>query len=222
MRTWSFVSQKGGTGKTTLVLHLAVAAQEAGLAVSVFDLDPQRSAEQWSELREQKLGTEEPTVVHGAPTSLDGMLAAARDTDTELVLIDTPPALDKHMIYAAAVADLVVAPTRASLLDQMALGETLDYLDKINALGKTVMVLNAPGSDRKDIKEIESIAASFDVPLLGTTLEDVAELATTLRDGKGVTEGAARKKGAKLIQEIYAQLSAIDRKGLKVQRKTRR
>ncbi len=55
MRTWSFVNQKGGSGKTTLLLHVAVAAMEAGLAVCVADLDPQRSAEKWAELRTSRL-----------------------------------------------------------------------------------------------------------------------------------------------------------------------
>ena len=149
MRIWSVVSQKGGSGKTTLLLHVSIAAMAKGLAVSIFDLDPQRSAEQWAELRETLLKTEEPTVVHGAPIGLDGMIDAARDTDTDLVLIDTPPAVDKSMIYAAAAADVVIVPTRSSVLDQFALKETLDYLKRIGALAKTVVVLNAPSSDKK-------------------------------------------------------------------------
>ena len=44
MRTLSLVSQKGGAGKTTLSVHLAVAAYMAGLSVAVVDLDPQASA----------------------------------------------------------------------------------------------------------------------------------------------------------------------------------
>ena len=80
MRIWSVVSQKGGSGKTTLLLHVSIAAMAKGLAVSIFDLDPQRSAEQWAELRETLLKTEEPTVVHGAPIGLDGMIDAARET----------------------------------------------------------------------------------------------------------------------------------------------
>jgi len=54
MRTWSVVSQKAGAEKPTLLLHVAIAAMAKGLAVSVIDLDPQRSAEQWSELRETR------------------------------------------------------------------------------------------------------------------------------------------------------------------------
>ena len=48
----SIASQKGGAGKTTVACALAVAAEHAGLAAVLIDLDPQGSATKWSELRE--------------------------------------------------------------------------------------------------------------------------------------------------------------------------
>ena len=56
MRTLSLVSQKGGAGKTTLSLHLAVAAHMAGFSVAIADLDPQVSAWKWSERRKGEPG----------------------------------------------------------------------------------------------------------------------------------------------------------------------
>ena len=51
MRVWAAVSQKGGSGKSTIILHLAIAATEANRIASVIDLDPQKSAEKWAVLR---------------------------------------------------------------------------------------------------------------------------------------------------------------------------
>ena len=219
MRIWSVVSQKGGSGKTTLLLHVSIAAMAKGLAVSIFDLDPQRSAEQWAELRETLLKTEEPTVVHGAPIGLDGMIDAARETDTDLVLIDTPPAVDKSMIYAAAAADVVIVPTRSSVLDQFALKETLDYLKRIGALAKTVVVLNAPSSDKKASAAIERCAQDFGVDMLATTLEDQVDLVSSLQSGRGITESAPKRKAAKAVQEIYRQLCEFDSSLARVRKK---
>ena len=47
MKKIAFLSQKGGSGKTTLVVHIAVAAHEAGERVAVINTDPQKSATVW-------------------------------------------------------------------------------------------------------------------------------------------------------------------------------
>lgn len=211
MRIWSVVSQKGGSGKTTLLVHLATAAAAKGLAVSVIDLDPQRSAEQWSELREARLDKEEPAVVHGDPLSLDGMLAAARETGTDLVLIDTPPAIDKSMIYAAAAADVVLLPTRTAYFDRLALAETLDYLKRIGALAKTLVIVNAPLKDATARAEITRIASTdYGVTVLANALDENAALAKSLESGKGIVESQPKGKPAKAVLEIYKAINEID------------
>ena len=47
MRTVAIVSQKGGSGKTTIAVHLAVCAERAGKPTLILDLDPQGSAMEW-------------------------------------------------------------------------------------------------------------------------------------------------------------------------------
>ena len=51
MQTLAMIAQKGGTGKTTLALSLAVAAEAAGKSVLIVDLDPQASACKWTDRR---------------------------------------------------------------------------------------------------------------------------------------------------------------------------
>jgi len=213
MRKWGFVSQKGGCGKTTLVLQLSVLAVSKGLAVSVLDLDPQRSAEQWSELREARQDVVEPTVVHGDALNLDPMLEAAEETGTDLVLIDTPPAVDRTMIYTAAASDIVIVPTRSNLTDQFSLSDTLDYLERIKALDKAVVILNAPSKDKDARVEIRRIAIEdFGVELLATSLEDQVDFAESLRMGQGIVEAAPRRRSANTIREIFDQLCEFERK----------
>lgn len=52
MPTIAIISQKGGAGKTTLALHLAAAAQDAGAVSLIIDTDPQATASQWAAWRQ--------------------------------------------------------------------------------------------------------------------------------------------------------------------------
>ncbi len=73
MKTLAIVSRKGGAGKTTIAVHLAVAAEAAGLTTVIFDLDPQASAALWSDHRGQPI----PAVVPAQAPRLHGLLAQA-------------------------------------------------------------------------------------------------------------------------------------------------
>ena len=51
MQVLALVTQKGGTGKSSLAVSLAVAAQEAGLKTAIVDIDPQGTASEWFQRR---------------------------------------------------------------------------------------------------------------------------------------------------------------------------
>ena len=87
MKTISFMSQKGGSGKTTLSVHLAVAAKEAGEKVFIVDTDIQKSATTWSEARNQEL----PIVATVAAIDIQRVLDAGRHDAMTLAIIDTAP-----------------------------------------------------------------------------------------------------------------------------------
>ena len=110
MRVWSIVSQKGGSGKTTLALHLAIAAARHR-KVLVIDLDPQQSAERWHAIRQRTTGSkDDPSIAAGPYQKLPDMLKTARKLGAELVLIDTPPKLDKAIVPSLKEATMVLVP----------------------------------------------------------------------------------------------------------------
>ena len=200
MRIWSVVSQKGGSGKTTLLLHVSIAAMAKGLAVSIFDLDPQRSAEQWAELRETLLKTEEPTVVHGAPMGLDGMIDAARDTDTDLVLIDTPPAVTKAIAEVVSFADLVILPTRPSPHDLRAVGPTIDICDAHKK--QMIFALNA-ATPRARITMEAAVALSQHGTVAPVTIYNRTDFAASMIDGRTVMEIEPDGKSAEEVRQLW-------------------
>ena len=72
MRIWSFVQQKGGSGKSTICTNLAVCGEEEGETVLIVDLDPQSSATLWHSER----GTNKPLVLDGQPDKLTDIIAS--------------------------------------------------------------------------------------------------------------------------------------------------
>ena len=117
------VAEKGGVGKTTLALTLAVAAVQAGRKVAVFDLDPQATAAQWTDRRDNEF----PWVVATPATRLDAAMANAKGQGVDFVVIDTPPHAGTDAVEAARRSDLVLVPVEPHLY-------TLETLPKLGNL----------------------------------------------------------------------------------------
>ena len=113
MKTIALIAQKGGTGKTTLALSLAVAAEQDGKQAVIIDLDPQSTACRWSDRRQ----AETPVVVDAQAARLGKALKAAEERGVDLVIVDTPARNADASLEAAKLADLVVLPCRTQIYD---------------------------------------------------------------------------------------------------------
>lgn len=116
-KTVAVVSQKGGSGKTTLALHLATHAAYRKMQTCVIDTDPQATAAAWGDWRGDFL----PMVVTSPPARLARTIENAGREGVELVVIDTPPHAEAAMREAIKAADLVLIPTRPRAFDLHAL-----------------------------------------------------------------------------------------------------
>ena len=209
MRTWAFISQKGGTGKSTLSTQLAVYATELGEHVLIVDLDPQGSAEVWHERR----GVDRhPGALRCLPEKLSKVLDGARNLKHTLVLVDTAPHTEKGVIEAIKVADLIVCPTQASLFDLAALAETARLHGHAGRKNAAVVVVNGipPGkTEQQTFKESAAAVAPYGLSLCKAHVCHRRAFVTTTNDGKGVTEVSTDKKAADEIRALWAALSAL-------------
>jgi chromosome partitioning protein len=145
MRTITFATQKGGPGKSTLAIGLAVAALELGEQVCLLDTDRQGTIASWRRRR----SLPEPAVEWvGDAYELERSLRRLAYKGCTLAIIDTPGTNDISITTALRAADLCLIPARPSVADIEATHPTLFMIRK---LGRNfAFVLNqAPAHDRR-------------------------------------------------------------------------
>ena len=124
MFTISLIGQKGGVGKTTIALGLAVAAARAGHAAEIIDLDPQASAAKWKDRRVDK----NPTVVSAQASRLKQVIDTARTDGVDFAFIDTAGRNDDSALNAARMSNLVLIPIRPNIFEIETLPAVSDLL----------------------------------------------------------------------------------------------
>jgi len=200
MKTVAILSRKGGAGKTTLAVHVGVAAEQAGIVTAIFDLDPQASAAVWGDNR-----GEAPDVVPAQAPRLAALLAAARGQGAKLALIDTAPHADGIAADAAALADLVLIPCRPSSFDLAAIGSTVRLAQ---AAGKPAYVIinAAPTQGRQAAETIEALTGAG-VEVSPVIIHQRVAFAAWIAAGRTAAEAEPGGKAAAEITELLAWLA---------------
>lgn len=212
MKAVAFLSQKGGSGKTTLAVHIAVAAQEAGERVVVVDTDMQKSATAWSQSRQDAI----PPVVTVAPTSLSDVMKAARHDAMTLCIIDTAPHAAPDAARVVGMADLVVIPCRPTAFDLAAAGAAVEIVRAASA--KAVFLLSACPFRAPEIAETRAALQAFGLPVAPVDITDRRAFARAIATGRAVTEFDSEGKAAQEIRSLWNWIKEQVNHGIKADR----
>jgi len=156
MKTLAIIGQKGGSGKTTTALGLAVQAVKAGRRVAVIDLDPQATAANWGDRREDK---ESPAVVSCQAARLSQVLEAAKAQGGQLAIIDTPGKSDSTAIAAAKIADVVLVPVAPQIFELETLQSVRELIGMAGNPLAFVLLNELHPSATKLAEEAKAVAA---------------------------------------------------------------
>ena len=202
MKTLALLARKGGAGKTTLAVHLAVIAAQSGLRVLLVDTDPQRSTAAWWRSRQ----ADTPELVECEANQLPDVLAAARADGIELVVVDTRPSLEADTATVARLADFVLIPTRPTILDLRAIAATVEVVRAVNRPG--AIVLNAvlagrDGEESPQAAEAREALAAYALEVAPVAVANRVALGHALVDGLAVTEFDPAGKASAELQALF-------------------
>jgi chromosome partitioning protein len=208
MRTIALLARKGGTGKTTLAVHLAVLAAESGRCVLLVDTDPQHSAGDWWRVRK----TDVPRLVECAAKRVPAVLQAAEQDGIDLVVVDTRPSVEADTADIARLADLVLIPTRPGILDLRAIAPTTEVVRA--ARHAAIIVLNAVPAARGFgenalTAEARRALQSYRLPVAATAIGNRTAFAHALIDGRSVTEFEPHGKAAGELRKLFNHMETI-------------
>jgi chromosome partitioning protein len=133
MKTIIIANQKGGSGKSTSTVHLAVAAEQAGDGpVVISDTDPQGSTGDWFNQRKRS-GIDQPRYAPLALSALAKDIRALKEAGASYLFIDTAPSIGNVNAELFEFADLILIPLNPTPADLRAL---VKGLPTIKASGK--------------------------------------------------------------------------------------
>lgn len=210
----ALVSQKGGSGKTTVTMQLAAGLALHGYRVAVADLDPQESASRWAE----SAGSEAPFPgqlirLRGDTGEMDRALRPVVRT-ADFIVMDCPPSIDHpHTVTALELCDLALVPvvpsptdlwsTRA--IERLILNCRKERPNLLGALLPNRVMRTALAGD------VLEVMHDFELPLLGAALSQRSAYAQSAVRGASVYDlgraaSAAQAEVDQLVSAVLRQL----------------
>jgi len=205
MHTIAIISQKGGTGKTTLATHLAVEAFNSGIQTALIDLDPQQSAATW---KNDFRGEDKPPPLMSVQSKqLTKDLDRLSSMGGQLAVIDTAPHSGSIALDAAKLADLILIPCRTGI-DVAAIMDSLNIAAMANT--PAFVVLNGVKPTGHDKEHAEKALKQAGATVCPVKIGDRVAYSRALIRGLTAPElepnGKAAEETKKLFRWVNKQL----------------
>ena len=204
------VGEKGGTGKTTLAVHLAGWRTMVGRDVMLLDADPQGSSGQWVLFR-REFTDKCPASVPAGPRVGVAVIDFAKRYDDVIVDIGAGDGLGMEMVMR--VADVAIIPLQPNAMDVWTvpnLNELVGIARDLNPNLKAMFLLNKAPTHRAD-NDAKAALRTLDQCESIETLNCMVRERTSIKRGvpRGYLIDEWRPKDTKAIDELRAVYESV-------------
>ena len=200
-KIYAVMSQKGGAGKTTLTINLAVQSKLQGKSSLIIDIDPQASVTKWGDIRGAAI---EPIVTASFATRLKHVIEVAQNNNIDEIFIDTPPHAQRDAQIASQLSDIIIIPCRPNLFDLQAIDDTIGLAKIANK--PYVLIFNAIHHSSTLAKEgQEALINKYgnDINICPQMIVQRVSYVHASTNGQGVQEYNPKGKAAIEINNVY-------------------
>jgi chromosome partitioning protein len=202
LRTIAVIALKGGSGKTTMATHMALAAHMRGFSTFVADIDPQRSASEVLQAREG----DGPRWVSTSGSELFATQMSAASSGVDAMVIDTAAGAVEDLMHAIVLADLSLLVVRPTLLDLSAAARTVSVVRRVKK-ASLIVVNQAPvardGVEPPVVKRALRALEYMRLMVAPSIIRTRSVYQTALEVGRSAEE-AADANAAREIEELWA------------------
>jgi chromosome partitioning protein len=203
MKTIVIANQKGGSGKSTITVHLATAAEAAGDGpIVISDTDPQGTAADWFNQR-KKAGIDTPRYSALTLTDLKGRVGDLDAAGAAYLFIDTAPSIGAVNADLFALADLILIPLNPTPADLRALVKGLPLVRQSGKPFQFVLTRVRPNLRNNDGAAVALDALGL---VLATRMHERVIYAETFAHGKTALETDTKSVAAQEISALWAEV----------------
>jgi chromosome partitioning protein len=205
MKTIAVIARKGGSGKTTVAVNLAIAAHRRAYLTRLVDTDPQGSAVEVLKVRKRP----GPQVIQMSGAELHELEKDLDGGPADITILDTPAASEDAIGHAIALAHLSLLVVRPTFLDLAATLQTALILRRLRKPG-LILLNQAPapriGMEAPTVKRALDALRLMQLPVAPVVLRGRALYQTTLAAGQSVEESAPGNPAAEEIAGLWAYI----------------